>query len=165
MEQRTATNHPAERKDDRHPLGPLNWEDTPTPEEMKATETYLENLRQRVQHASHAMLEQFIKTTKADPMRVILVQKFDLDGRMEMTAKILPEPELHPLLAAVQGKLVEVGNLDGDPDIGISLDTGEGQFLTLVGLAQKDARAIAQHFGDQIEITVRAVPADAKQNG
>jgi hypothetical protein len=165
MDHRTASNHPAERKDDRHPLGPLNWEDAPTPEEMKATEVYLENLRQRVHHASHAMLEQFIKTTKVDPMRVILVQKFDLDGRMEMTAKILPEPEPRPLLATIEGKLVEVGNMDGDPDIGISLDAGDGQFLTIVGLTQKDARSIAQHYGDQIEIIVRAVPANGQQNG
>jgi hypothetical protein len=155
----------ARRKDDQHPLAPLNWDETPTLDEMKATDEALEAMRQRVQQGTRAMLEQYIKTMGVDPMRVVMLQRFDLDGSIHMTVKTLPEPDMRPHLARLQGQLVEIGNLGEDPDIDFSLDMGDGRLMTMVGMAREQARAIAQYYGEQIEITVRAAPAGIGKNG
>lgn len=66
------------------------------------------------------------------------------------------EPADQDVLASVCGKVIEVGNLDGDIGICVELPDRAG-VLTVIGLTQEQARSIAPLYAGDVEIIVRAV--------
>lgn len=58
------------------------------------------------------------------------------------------------------GELVEVGNLGGSIAPGFTISCGQDKFITVCGLTEDEARALAPLFGKKIEIAIGA-PADS----
>lgn len=162
MKERTATDHPGERMEDRspRPLTPLNWDETPSSEQMRADAENLEAFRTRIRSGSLTMLTTLREQLGLDPLQVVMTQKFDLDGSITMTARAIADPMA---LTTLRGKVIEVGNLDGDTTPGVALELAEDSYLTILGLSEEQARAIAPSYAGRIEIIIRALPPDPER--
>lgn len=159
MKSRTETDNPGERLSDRlkmrQAVGPLNWDDIPSEAQLDVDSEHLEGLRRRITTASQAMLATLREQMGLDPLQVVLIQHFDIQtGGIKMSARAIQDPMA---LATLRGKVVEVGNLEGDPGMCVELDDKAGM-LTMLGLTEDQARAIAPYYAGRIEIIVRALP-------
>lgn len=128
---RTGEVAPNRRVDDARATGPLLWESPARDNQAAVAQSALDHLR-----------------------------KYEVYGETCVRlndAKALFQPGSSTLCSMV-GRVVEVGNLNGDNLAGVCIDTGDGNYLTVTGLTQEMARAVAILYGEKVHVVFQPIP-------
>lgn len=73
------------------------------------------------------------------------ISKADTIAALTVLLAQADEPSAAPAIE-LRGRLVEVGNLEGGADIGVTIEMAAGRYASLVGLTEDQARAAVPFY-------------------